>query len=137
MALSIPFFGRLITAWGNIKIAKTGAVCLFVFSTPLYLFFFQNSLALLITAQFMLALFLALYLSSIPAILSSCFPTKVRYTCTGLSYSLTIALFGGTAPLLNSYAIHFFDHPLIPCAYLMLAAVISFLTLRTLPPQPQ
>jgi MHS family alpha-ketoglutarate permease-like MFS transporter len=42
-----------------------------------------------------------------PALFSELFPTRVRAVDVGLPYSVTVALFGGTAPLVQAWsAVH-------------------------------
>jgi MFS transporter, MHS family, alpha-ketoglutarate permease len=67
-----------------------------------------------------------------PAIMSELFPTEVRALGIGAWYNLTVAIFGGTAPLVNTalseagLGIYFFW-------YVALGAAIAFFVIRTLP----
>jgi len=74
----------------------------------------------------------ALLASIAPAIMSELFPTELRATGIGAWYNLTVAVFGGTAPLVIT-ALSQADHPLWFFWYVAVAAVIAFLAILTLP----
>jgi MFS transporter, MHS family, alpha-ketoglutarate permease len=62
-----------------------------------------------------------------PAIMSELFPTEVRGLGIGAWYNLTVALFGGTAPLMIQWLGGAFFW------YVAAGAVVAFLTILTLP----
>jgi MHS family alpha-ketoglutarate permease-like MFS transporter len=67
-----------------------------------------------------------------PAIMSELFPTKLRCLGIGAWYNLTVALFGGTAPLV----IHWLGdigHSSWFFWYVSIGAVVAFITTLTLP----
>jgi MHS family alpha-ketoglutarate permease-like MFS transporter len=66
-----------------------------------------------------------------PAIMSELFPTEIRALGIGAWYNLTVALFGGTAPLLNT-ALSEAGHADIFFWYVAGAAVITFVVILTL-----
>jgi MHS family alpha-ketoglutarate permease-like MFS transporter len=74
----------------------------------------------------------ALLASIAPAIMSELFPTELRATGIGAWYNLTVAVFGGTAPLVIT-ALSEAGHPLWFFWYVAVAAVIAFLAILTLP----
>jgi MHS family alpha-ketoglutarate permease-like MFS transporter len=67
-----------------------------------------------------------------PAIMSELFPTELRALGIGAWYNLTVALFGGTAPLVIS-ALTEAGAPLAFFWYVAGGAVIAFLAILTLP----
>jgi MFS transporter, MHS family, alpha-ketoglutarate permease len=72
----------------------------------------------------------ALMASIAPAIMSELFPTELRATGIGAWYNLTVATFGGTAPLVIVWLSNS-DRPLWFFWYVAIAAVISFLVILT------
>ena len=54
-------------------------------------------------------------------------PAQVRYTALSLSYNLTQAIFGGTAPMIAAWLVYKFHNPAAPAFYLMLIAGITLL----------
>ncbi|MBN9793432.1 MULTISPECIES: MFS transporter [unclassified Pseudonocardia] len=67
-----------------------------------------------------------------PAIMSELFPTKVRALGIGAWYNLTVAVFGGTAPLVIA-SLQEADLAILFFVYVAVGAVISFVAVLTLP----
>ncbi|MEB3367959.1 MFS transporter [Saccharopolyspora mangrovi] len=67
-----------------------------------------------------------------PAIMSELFPTELRGLGIGAWYNLTVAVFGGTAPLVIQ-AFAKFDASMGFFWYIAVGAVIAFFVIRTLP----
>jgi len=67
-----------------------------------------------------------------PAMLSEMFPTTVRYTGLGLSYSLSNAVFAGSAGLIITETIKRTGDDDIPAYYVMATCLVSVLALLTL-----
>ncbi|WP_156756399.1 MFS transporter [Actinokineospora pegani] len=78
-----------------------------------------------------LALYTAMT-SVAPALMSELFPTRLRALGIGAWYNLTVAVFGGTAPLLIS-ALSEAGLPNVFFLYVTGAAVVAFLVILTLP----
>ena len=67
-----------------------------------------------------------------PAMLSEMFPTTVRYTGLGLSYSLSNAVFSGSAGLIITELVKRTSNIDIPAFYVVITCVVSVLALMTL-----
>ena len=73
-----------------------------------------------------------------PAMMTELFPPEVRLTGIGIGYNVTLALFGGTAPLISTWLISATGTTIAPAFYLMAAAAISLVGAFGLPgPQRQ
>ena len=53
------------------------------------------------------------------------FPTKVRYSALSLGYSVSVSIFGGTAPLIFTFLLGRTENPISPAFYVCAAGVIS------------
>jgi MHS family alpha-ketoglutarate permease-like MFS transporter len=62
-----------------------------------------------------------------PAVFAELFPTGIRAAGLGVPYSLAVALFGGTAPYLQTY----FSRHHLPAAFTVYAVVLQIITLIT------
>lgn len=76
---------------------------------------------------------LAAYLSVAPAAYAEMFPTDVRATAFGLPYAVAIALFGGTAPYVQTWMVQTFHSSVLFPIYAIVLMVASGLTVLTLP----
>ena len=75
------------------------------------------------------------------ATLVSLFKAPVRFSALALSYNLSVSLFGGTAPLVNTWLIGQTGNTMIPAYYLIGAAVVGLIAIlmtedRTGKPMP-
>jgi MHS family proline/betaine transporter-like MFS transporter len=66
----------------------------------------------------------------------SLFPARLRYSAIALGYNISLAVFGGTAPLVATWLIHRTGDLAAPAWYLIGIAVITFLVTLTLRPHP-
>lgn len=67
-----------------------------------------------------------------PAMLASIFPPSIRYTGVSLSYNLTAAMVGGTAPLINMAMIQYFHLSWILAIHMVISALIAAFSLFAL-----
>jgi MHS family proline/betaine transporter-like MFS transporter len=130
----IPIFGKIGNFMGTVRLARWASLALFVFAFPLYSLIEQKSLFSIYLAQGILGFILTAYVSNMPAILYALFPTRVRYTCVGIVVNFSVALFGGTAPLIAHTLIDLTKYPILPSFYLMSGALVSFFCLRSFTP---
>jgi MHS family proline/betaine transporter-like MFS transporter len=75
--------------------------------------------------QLLMAVPLGMALGLQGAMLVEIFPLRTRVTSMSLAYSVTLALAGGTAPLVATWLIDTFGQPLAPAYYIMLYGVIG------------
>lgn len=67
-----------------------------------------------------------------PAAFSEMFPTKVRYSALSLGYSVSVSIFGGTAPLIFTFLLQRTGNPISPAFYVVVAAVVSTVATLTI-----
>jgi MFS transporter, MHS family, proline/betaine transporter len=75
--------------------------------------------------QLLMAVPLGMALGLQGAMLVEIFPLRTRVTSMSLAYSITLALAGGTAPLVAAWLIDTLGEPLAPAYYIMLYGVIG------------
>lgn len=107
-----------------------GAVIgLAVFTYPMFLLISQSSFVLVVLAQLVFAVLIAMYSGPEPAALVEMFPTNVRYSALGVSYNLSVAVFGGTPLFIATFLFNSTGSDLSPTFYMILAAVITLAVL--------
>ena len=84
-----------------------------------------GSPATFISGQLLMAVPLGMALGMQGAMLVEIFPLRTRVTSMSLAYSITLALAGGTAPLVAAWLIDSLDEPLAPAYYIMLHGMIA------------
>jgi len=75
--------------------------------------------------QLLLAVPLGMALGLQGAMVVEIFPLRTRVTSMSFAYSITLALAGGTAPLVSAWLIGSFGVPLAPAYYVMLHGAIG------------
>jgi MHS family proline/betaine transporter-like MFS transporter len=118
--LSKPLGGWLSDLTGRKRLMMTltvvtMAVVLFAMRLMLY-----GTPTHFVLGQALLAVPLGMALGMQGAILVEIFPLRTRVTSMSIAYSVTLALAGGTAPLLSTWLIERFHRPTLP-AYAILA----------------
>jgi MFS transporter, MHS family, proline/betaine transporter len=78
-----------------------------------------------IGGQLLMAVPLGMALGLQGAMLVEIFPLRTRITSMSLAYSVTLALAGGTAPLVAAWLIDTFGQPLAPAYYIILYGAIG------------
>jgi MHS family alpha-ketoglutarate permease-like MFS transporter len=107
----------------------SGAMALLI--VPLSYLVQDNLFSLIVVFCVGLSLY-AMMASVAPAIMSELFPTELRATGIGSWYNLTVAVFGGTAPLLIT-SLSQAGHPTWFFWYVAVGAAVAFLGILTLP----
>lgn len=121
----LPLFGHLVDAIGRRKLLIISGLGLIIFSYPIYMLLNTGKLAFALTAQFIFSLFLTPYCAAVPAFLPEQINAEVRCTVIGFPYGLAMAIFGGTAPVINVLLIKHFNSNVSPAYYIIFAAIIG------------
>jgi len=133
-ALTILPAGMLSDRVGRRPVMLTGVLLIVVLALPL-LNVLQDAEGSLVTkgiAVLLAGAVVGLIAGPGPAMLSEMFPTTVRYTGLGLAYSLSNAVFSGSAGLIITVLIKSTSNLDIPAYYVMITCAISAVALSTL-----
>ncbi len=85
-----------------------------------------------IAAHCVLAAIESIYVSTAVAAGVELFATRVRYSGFSIGYNICVAGFGGTTPYVVTWLTAQTGNPVAPAYYVVVAAVISLLTILTL-----
>jgi MFS transporter, MHS family, proline/betaine transporter len=92
---------------------------------PAFMLLDTGNFLVILLVQILLGGMLTLNDGTLPSFLAELFPTRVRYSGFAVSFNLSNALFGGTAPFVATLLIATSGSKLAPGWYLMAAALIS------------
>jgi MFS transporter, MHS family, proline/betaine transporter len=130
MMTLVPVVGHLSDKYGRYRIMMVTGVIFFLTVYPAFMFMNAHpSLPTLIAAVVWVALLKATYFAPIPALMAELFPTNTRTTGMAFGYNIGTTLFGGFTPLAVASLIAVTHNNLAPGLYLMIAAVLSLVTL--------
>lgn len=116
----------------TVMLTAVAAVILFTFPLLHLLQDAQSSLWIKGLAVMIAGAVVGLLAGPGPAMLAEMFPTQVRYTGLGLAYSLSNAVFSGSAGLIITGLIKQTDNIDIPAYYVVATSVVSLFALMTL-----
>jgi MHS family proline/betaine transporter-like MFS transporter len=128
MMAFLPFCGALSDRVGRKPMWLFSLIGLLVLALPMFWLMGQG-FAWAIVGFAVLGLLYIPQLSTITATFPCMFPTQVRYAGFAISYNLSTAAFGGTAPLVNDLMVDATGWDLFPAAYLMLACAVGLCAL--------
>ena len=128
MMLLLPFAGALSDRIGRKPLWWFSLVGLFVLVVPLYKLM-ATGVPGAIAGFMLLGLLYVPQLATISATFPAMFPTHVRFAGFAIAYNVSTSLFGGTAPLFNSWLIRVTGMELMPAYTMMVACVVGALAL--------
>lgn len=128
MGISIPISGWLSDKIGRKPVLIAGALGFVFFAYPLFMAL-EGSFALALFAQISLSFIMGVFFAPIPATLVELFPMTVRSSGLAISHSISMAVFGGSAPLVATWLIHLTNNNAAPALYLSLTSFIAAVAL--------
>jgi MHS family proline/betaine transporter-like MFS transporter len=131
MMLVIPFAGALSDRVGRKPMWYGSLIGLFVLAVPMYMVMSKGFWWALLGFAVLGLLYIP-QLATISATFPAMFPTHVRYAGFAITYNISTALFGGTAPLVNQSLIKFTGNDLVPAFYMMIACVVGLIAVWTM-----
>jgi MFS transporter, MHS family, proline/betaine transporter len=115
-----------------------GSVATAVFAIPLLMIASTGTVVAVTVVQLGLALLIAIFLGTLPAVFVSFYRAEMRCTALSLGYNMALALFGGTAPLVATLLIKLTGWPSAPGLYLAATALACLALIRFVPkPEPE
>lgn len=125
-----PVMGALSDRIGRIRIMLTTSILMGVLIYPMFALLQSHpTIGWLLLLQGTAGIFKAAYSGPMPALMSEIFPTQVRSTGLSIGYSIGVTIFGGFAPTIVETFIHLTGDKLAPSYYVLIAAVLSGLSL--------
>lgn len=117
--------GLLSDKFGRKRVLMTASILFVVLTVPAFMLMDTGNFLVIILVQVLLGGMLSLNDGTLPSYLAEMFPTRVRYSGFAVSFNLSNAIFGGTAPFVATVLIASTNSDLAPGWYLMAAAVVS------------
>lgn len=123
--LFLPIFGKLNQKYSNRSILLCCAGGILLLAYPLFASFSRETHFFSIGLAALMILLFSCYFAISPLVTTELFPTTVRYSCVGISYNLSSAIFGGTAPVAALYLTQKSQSVASPSLILIVASLFS------------
>ena len=104
-------------------------VGLIFFSYPIFSLLLTKEMPSIIMGHILLMALISISAGPIMALLVEAFPTRVRYSGMALSYNISAAGFGGTAPMVAQWLMNETGDAHSIAYYVMACAVVSLIAL--------
>jgi MHS family proline/betaine transporter-like MFS transporter len=102
MIIAFPISAHISDKIGRKPLLIFGSLALIVSVYPIFLSLNSMNYTLAILSQILFSIIIGIYMGPVPTILVELFPTRVRFTGIAISYNLSAAIFGGTAPMVGA-----------------------------------
>ena len=124
MGVVIPISGWMSDKIGRKPILFLSSLAFVIFAYPLFLAL-EGSLSNALLAQAALSIIMGTFFAPLPATLVELFPITVRYSGISIAHSISMAVFGGSAPLIATGLIQLTNNNAAPALYLSATCLIS------------
>ncbi|WP_230454100.1 MFS transporter [Francisella tularensis] len=132
LMLSSIIFGYIADRIGGKKVLMYSCIVLFIAVLPIYQIIIKNH-QLVSIAIFSLAIISGAVIGPIFANTAGLFPVRNRNTGFGISFNISVSLFGGTVAFLMTLLITTTGNYLIPAFYIMFLCIPFFIALLFIP----
>ena len=127
--ITIPLAGYISDIFGQRKIMIVATVAMLFSVYPLFMLLQEGEWYMALVAQMIFAVIVGFLQGPMPSLMAEMFPVNIRFTSIGIGYNFSVALLGGTAPVIATWLIEKTGNPLSPSYYIMFFSVVSLLAL--------
>lgn len=129
MSLMLPFVGRWSDKVGRKPVYATAIGATLVLMVPAFMIMNTGSIGAVLIALSMVAIPTGLYVALSASALPALFPTASRFSGMGISYNISVSLFGGTTPLITQFLLQKTGLDIVPALYIMFFSAIAGIAL--------
>ena len=137
LVVAIPFAGWLADRVGYKRVLAVGAVATSIVVYPLFKWMDSGTTFAAAVALAIFALINGCIQGAMPVAMADLFPSRLRYSAMAIGYNVTLALFGGTAPLVATWLIKRTGSLAAPAWYLLAVAAVTFAVTLTIRSHPE
>lgn len=124
-SVTCPLAGLLADRIGPPKVALASAVLLAVVVLPAFTLMEAQVIGSAVLGLSVYAMVVGAIATLTPLFMVDLFPVRIRYTASAVSYNLSYAVFGGTAPYLATWMVSNTDDGKMPGYYVMVLCVLG------------
>lgn len=137
MLVLMPLAGRLGDRIGYKAVLAGGSLGVALTAFVLFRWMDAGTVLAVWVSMGIFAVLMAGLQATLAAAMADLFPPRLRFSGTAIGYNLTLAIFGGTAPLVATWLITRTGDLTAPAWYLTIVALVSLIVTLTLQPHPE
>ena len=122
-----PVMGLLSDRFGRRPFVIIGSIALFVLVIPAFTLINSNVIGLIFAGLLMLAVILNAFTGVMASTLPAMFPTHIRYSALASAFNISV-LVACLTPTVAAWLVESSEDLMMPAYYLMVIAVIGFIT---------
>lgn len=126
-----PLAGALSDRIGRRPQLLGAAAATALLAYPMFVLLEEGTLGAIVVAEVVLVGLLIVWVGAVTPAQAELFPTRERYSAMGISYNLSVAIFGGTAPLIATALVHITGSRLAPAYFLIVIAILAVIVVAT------
>ena len=126
-----PMIGLLSDRFGRRPFIFLGSIGLFLLSIPAFMLINSNEIGLIFAGLLILAVVLNFFIGVMASTLPAMFPTHIRYSALASAFNISV-LIAGVTPTLAAWLVETTQDLMMPAYYLMVVAIIGFITAITM-----
>jgi MHS family proline/betaine transporter-like MFS transporter len=126
-----PIIGLLSDRFGRRIFVFMGSIGLFFLAIPAFMLINSDVIVLIFFGLLMLAVLLNFFTGVMASTLPAMFPTHIRYSALASAFNISV-LVAGLTPTLAAWLVEVTNNLMMPAYYLMVVAVIGFITAVTM-----
>jgi len=127
--ISILISGYLSDIYGRLKIMMFATIAMILFVYPLFGMLQDSRWEIVLSAQLLFAVIVGFIQGPMPSLMAEMFETNIRYTSIGIGYNFSVAVLGGTAPIIATWLMEISDDVYFVSYYITFVALISLVAL--------
>lgn len=127
MSIFFPIAAYVSDRIGRKPVIIFASVMLILTMYPIFVSLNSMNYTIALLSQILFSAIVGIYMGPVPTLLVELFPTRVRFTGVALSYNLSAAIFGGTAPMIGAALYKYTGDQLALAYYLIALAVVCLI----------
>jgi len=128
LIVTLPTAAYVSDRIGRRPVLIAGCVGMLLGVVPLFWLLNRGGFGNLLLAHVALSVLCGLAMAPIPAAVTELFPARTRFSGLSIGYNASLALFGGTSPMISTYLVKLTGDTIAPAYYLAFASLMSLIT---------
>ncbi len=129
MSIIFPISAYISDLYGRKNVIVASSLVLIISIYPAFIALHSMNFEIALLSQILFSAIVGAYMGPVPTLLVELFPTRVRFTGVAISYNLSAAIFGGTAPMIGAVLYQYTGEQISFAYYLTALSLVCLIAL--------